>query len=132
MQSDTLLPANIYIFEQQIHWNIWTRPCSLFISTKISMVSMFQKDWNKIRTINQYWYVTNDKKRVRYGIYHPIHQYAKANDKYKEDLIKKDSLYLLHWVANSLYGWAMSQNLHVYNSEWEENRPWFDENFIKN
>ena len=40
--------------------------------------------------------------------------------------------YLKYLVANSLYGWAMSQKLPVNGFEWVINLSKFDERFIKN
>ena len=57
-------------------------------------------------------------KRIRRGICHAIHQYAKANNKYmKEYDQNKESSYLQYWDAKNLYGWAMSQKLPVNNFE---------------
>ena len=39
-------------------------------------------------------------------------RHAQANKKYIADYNpNKDSNYLMHWDANNLYGWAMTQNL---------------------
>ena len=49
------------------------------------------------------------EKGIRGGIYHPIYQYAKANDKYMADYDKNKELsYIQYWDVNNLYGWAMS------------------------
>ena len=40
-------------------------------------------------------------KSLRVGMYHNIHQYAKANDMYMKDLSKEKS-YLMYRVANNL------------------------------
>ena len=54
------------------------------------------------------------EKGIRGGIYHTIHQYAKANNRYMKDYYKnKESLYLEYWDVNNLYGWPMSQKLPV-------------------
>ena len=50
------------------------------------------------------------KKVIRGGIYHAIHQYQKANNKYKKDCDKKkESSYLMYWNVNNSYGWAIFQ-----------------------
>ena len=73
------------------------------------------------------------EKRIRGGIYHTIHQYAKANNKYMKDYDKnKESSYLKYWDVNNLYGWAMSQKLPVNNFEWIKDTSQFNEDFIKN
>ena len=58
------------------------------------------------------------KKRIRGWIFHAIHRYAKANNKYMKDYDKnKESSYLKCWDVNNLYGWATSQKLPVNNCE---------------
>ena len=58
------------------------------------------------------------EKRIRGGICHSIHRYAKANNKcmknYDKDMESPHTEYL---DANNLYGWAMSQKLHVNGFE---------------
>ena len=54
-------------------------------------------------------------------IYHAIHRYAKANNKYMKGYDKnKESPYLKYWDVNNLYGWTMLQKLPVINFEWIE------------
>ena len=61
------------------------------------------------------------EKRIRWGIYHTIHWYAKANNKYKKDYDKsKESSYLKYWEINYLYHWTMPQKLPVNKFEWIE------------
>ena len=53
-------------------------------------------------------------KGIRGGTTHVIHRYAEGNNKYMKNYDKnKESLYLMYLDANNLYGWAMSQKLHV-------------------
>ena len=72
-------------------------------------------------------------KKNRGGIFHAIHQYAKANNKYMKDYAKnKESSYLKYWDINNLYGWAMWQKLPVNKFEWIEDTAQFKEDFMKN
>ena len=73
------------------------------------------------------------EKRIRGGICHAIHRYAKANNKYMKGYDKnKESPYLKYWDLNNLYGWVMSQKLPVNKFEWIEDISQFNEDFIKN
>ena len=56
--------------------------------------------------------------RIRGGIYHAIHRYAKANNKYMKNYDKNiESSYLICLDANNMYGWAMSQKRPVNGFE---------------
>ena len=69
---------------------------------------------------------------IRGGIYHAIHRYVKANNKYIEDYDpSRESSYLIYWDVNNLYEWAMSQNLPVDCFKWEKKKSRLTQNFIK-
>ena len=52
------------------------------------------------------------EKGIREGIYHVIHRYSKANNKYMENYDKnKESSHIQYLDADNLYGWAMSQKI---------------------
>ena len=58
------------------------------------------------------------EKRIRGGICHAIHRYAKTNNKYMKDYGKnKESSYLKYWDVSNLHGWEMSQKLPVNKFE---------------
>ena len=49
---------------------------------------------------------------IRGGICQSAHRYAKPSNKYMNIYDKSiELLYLVHFDANNLYGWAMSQKL---------------------
>ena len=55
------------------------------------------------------------EKGIRGGIHHSTYwcnKYKKGHDKNKE------SLYILYWDTDNLYGWSMPQKLPVNNFEW--------------
>ena len=73
------------------------------------------------------------EKGIRGGICHPIHQYAKTNNKYKKDYDKdKESSNLKYWDVNNLYGSAMSQKLLLNQFERIKDTPQFNEDFLNN
>ena len=72
------------------------------------------------------------EKGIRGGLCHPIHRYAKANNKYMKNYDKKIiSSYLMYLNANNFYGWEMSQKLPVNGFEWVKKLSKFDKCFIK-
>ena len=61
------------------------------------------------------------EKEIRGGICHAIHRYTKANNKYMKNYDKnKESLYIWYLDGNNLYGWKMSQKLHVDGFKWKK------------
>ena len=76
------------------------------------MASSLKKEQSMIESIDWYWCVINGRKCMRGGIYHSIHRYAKANDKYIKDYDKnKTSLCYNYWDISNLYRWTMLQRL---------------------
>ena len=70
---------------------------------------------------------------IRDRIFQAIHRYAKANNKYMKNYVKRIiSSYLMYLDANNLYEWAMSQKLPVNGFKWIKRLSKFDELFIKN
>ena len=68
------------------------------------------------------------EKGIQGGIYHAIHRYAKANNKYIKNYHKNiTSLYLMYLNANNLYGWRMSQKLPVNGFKWVKKLSKFNE-----
>ena len=73
------------------------------------------------------------EKGIRGGIFHAIHRYLKANNKYMKNLNKsKESFYIQYLHANNLYGWAMSQKLPVNGFRRKNFFSKFNEDFFKN
>ena len=54
------------------------------------------------------------EKGIRDGICQAIHRYAKANNKYMENYVKRiQSSFIEYLDGNNLHGWVMSQKLAV-------------------
>ena len=61
------------------------------------------------------------EKGIRGGVYHAIHRYSKANNKYMKNYCKNiESSYPMYLDANNLYGWAMFQKLSVNGFKWKK------------
>ena len=59
------------------------------------------------------------EKGLKGGICQATHRYAKSNNKYIKNYDKSiESSYFAHSDASNLYGWAMSQKLHINGFEW--------------
>ena len=72
------------------------------------------------------------KKGIRVGICQATHRYNKANNKYMRNYNKNNEpSYIEYLDANNLYGWAMSQKLHINGFEWVKNLSKSNEYFIK-
>ena len=97
------------------------------------MTSLFKKDKSKIRIINDIDILLIVEKGTRDRIYHAIHRYAKANNKYMNNYNKEtESSYLEYLDPNNLYGLTMSQKRPVNGFEWIKELSQFKEDFIKN
>ena len=72
------------------------------------------------------------EKWIRRRIFHLIHRYVKANNKYMKDYNKdKEYSYSTKWDVNNLYWQAVSQKLPGHNFEWKVNISSFVEKLIK-
>ena len=79
LKRDTLLLDDVCQNFKKLFRNLLT--LQVFFSPQISLVSSFEKDRSKSRTINWYWYATG----VRGVISNSINKYAKANNKNMTD-----------------------------------------------
>ena len=89
-------------------------PCHYFISPGLiwdAMLKMTRIELNLISDIDMHLF---NEKRMRGGIFYIAKRYSKANNKYMESYdSSKESKYITYLDANNLYGWAMSQYLHI-------------------
>ena len=89
----------------------------------------------KLQLITDYDMLFMIEKGIRGGICQATHRYAKANNRYMKNYNTNiESSYIEYLDANNLYGWEMSQKLHVNVFKWVKQRKLskFNEGFIKN
>ena len=98
------------------------------------MASMFKKKTGvKLELLTEVDMLLMVEKRIRGGICHAIHRYAKANNKYMKNNNKnEESSFFEYLDANNLYGWAISRSLPVDGFDWVKNLSKIEEDFIKN
>ena len=98
------------------------------------MASLFKKTEVEVESLTNVDMLLMVEKGIRGEIYHAIHRYTKANNRnYMNNYDQnKESSYIEYLDANNLYGWAMSQKLHVDGLKWKNNTLEFIEDFIKN
>ena len=100
---------------------------------RIAWQACFKKTKVKLKLLTDIDMLLMVGKWIRGGIYHAIHRYAKANNKYMKNYDKDmESSYLEYLNANNLYGLAMSQKVSVNGFQWVGELSQFKEDFIKN
>ena len=134
MQSDTLLLADVFENFRHVCFKVYELGPSHFLSLPgLAWQACLKKTNVKLELLTDYDMLLMVEEGIRGGISHLIHRYAKANNKYMKDYDKnKESSYIQYLDANNLYGWAMSQKLHVNGFKWIKNTSKIDEKFIKN
>ena len=107
-------------------------PAHFSSAPRLAWQACFKKTVVKLELLTDIYMLLMVEKRIRGGICHAIHKYAKANNKYMKNFDKNiESSYLMYLNANTLYGWGMSQKLFANGFKWEKNVSKFDEDFIK-
>ena len=96
------------------------------------MTIMSKKTNVKLELLTDYDMLLMVEERIRGGICHSMHRYVKENNRYMKKYNKnKESPYIQYLDANNIYGWAMSQKLHVNDFKWINNVSKINEKFIK-
>ena len=99
------------------------------------MAGLFKETNIELELLTDYDMILMVEERIRGGICHSIHRYAKANNKYMKNYNKdEESSYIQYLDANNLYGWAMSKTLPVNGFKWLDSDKIneINEDFIKN
>ena len=122
VQSDTLLLADVFENFRNTCLKVYELDPAHFLSLpRLAWQACLKKTNIKLELLTDYDMLLMVEERIRGGICHSIHRYAKANDKYMENYDKnEESLYIQYLDANNLYGWVMSQKLPVNNFKWVE------------
>ena len=132
VQSDALLLANVFENFRNKCLEVYELDPAHFLSLERKRKRL-KKTNVELELLTDYEMLLMVEERIRGGICHSIHRYAKANNKYMKDYNKSiESSYIQYLDANNLYGWAMSQKLPVNNFKWVNDVTEINEEFIKN
>ena len=122
MQSDTLLPADIFENFRNMCIKVNELDPAYFVSAPgLAWQACLKKIKVQLELITDPDMLLMVEEGIRSGMCHAIHRNAKANNKYTKNYDKdEESSYIQDLDANSLYGWAMSQKLPVNSCKWIE------------
>ena len=133
VQSDTLLLADVFENFRKTCLKVYELDPTHFLSAPgLAWQACLKKTSVKLELLTDYDMLLMVEERIRGGICHAIHRYAKASNKYMNNYNKnEESSYIQYLDATNLYGWAMSQKLPVNGFKWVEDTSEINEEFIK-
>ena len=133
VQSDTLLLADVFNnFRDMCIKEYELDPAHFLSLPGLAWQACLKRTNIELELLTDYDMVLMVEKGIRGGIFHSIHRYAKANNKYMKNYNNnEESSYIQYLDANNLYGWAMSEKLLVNGFKWFDNDK-INEEFIKN
>ena len=109
VQSDTLLVADVFENFRNMSMKVYELDPAHFLSAPgLAWQACLKKTGLKVELITDLNILLMVEKGITGGIFHAIHRYAKANNKYIKNYDEKSS-YIQDLDANNLYEWAMSQ-----------------------
>ena len=122
VQGDTLLLADIFENFRDKCIEIYELDPAHFLSAPgLASQACLKKTELKPELLTNNDMLLMVEKRIRGGICHAIHRYAKASNTYMNNYDKnKESSYIQYLDANNSYGWAMSQKLPVDGFKWKK------------
>ena len=133
VQSDSLLLADVFENFRDMCLKEYELDPAHFLS--LPGLACLKKTNVELELLTDYDMLLMVEERIRGGICHSIHRYAKANNKYMKNY-SKESSYIQYLDANNLYGWAMSKKLPRNGFKWIDNNETaelvINENFVKN
>ena len=109
LKSDTLILADVFKNFGKMCLKIYhLDPVNFLSAPGLAWQATLKKIEVKLELLTDIDMLLMVEKGIRRGIFHTIHRYAKANNKYMKEYDKnKESSYLKYWNVNTLYGWAM-------------------------
>ena len=133
VQSNTLLLADVFESFRNKCIEIYELDPTHFLSAPgLSWQAALKKTGVILELLPDIDMLLMVEKGMRGGMYHAIHRYAKANNKYMKNYDKNIiSSYLMYLNATNLYGWAISQKLPVNGFKWIKKLSEFNEDFMK-
>ena len=133
IQNDTLLLADVFENFRNKCLKVYELDPAHFLSLPgLAWQACLKKTSVKLELLTDYDMLLMVEEGIGGGIYHAIHRYAKANNKYMKNYDKnEESLYIQYLDANNLYGWAMFQKLPLNGFKWLEDKSGINEEFIK-
>ena len=133
VQSNTLLLADVFESFRNICIEIYELDPTHFLSAPgLSWQAALKKTGVILELLPDIDMLLMVEKGMRGGMYHAIHRYVKANNKYMKNYDKNIiSSYLMYLNATNLYGWAISQKLPVNGFKWIKKLSEFNEDFMK-
>ena len=115
VQNDTLLFADVFENFRNMYIKVYELdPAHFLFAPGLAWQACLKKTEVKLEVLTDVDMLLTVEKEIRRGIWHAVHRYAKANNKYMKDYNKDEEESFLEYLdANNLYGWAMSEPLHV-------------------
>ena len=119
LESDALFSADVFQNFKKICLKVYQLDFAKFLSVPVlAWQAASKKTEVTLELITDIDMLLIVEKGIRRGIFHAIHRYAKAKNKYMEDHDKNEELpYLKYWDLSNLDDWAIYQNLPVNNFE---------------
>ena len=133
VQSDTLSLADVFNnFRDMCLKEYELDPAHFLSLPRLAWQVCLKKANIELELLTDYDMLLMVEEGIRGGIYHSIHRYARANNKYiKNYNNNEESSYIQYLDANNLHGRAMSKKLPVNGFKWIDNNI-INEEFIKN
>ena len=120
VQSDTLLLADVFENFRDMCLKEYELDPAYFLSLPgLAWQACLKKTNVELELLTNYDMLLIVEDGIRGGIYHSIHRYAKANNKYMKNYNNNEESSDIQYLdANNLYGWAMSTKLPVNGFKW--------------